>query len=357
MATLLVDPDVTGTIKKVTTDRATVVCQTIAKLYTCNGDREPWIYSNLWGVLCLVFDRGIGKICFLRLFDYATQELLFDTELYFNFKDFYYEAAPTFHYFEVSNGFIGISFTSIDEASKFKRNIQQFSPVPEPVVDAKPVKKEGGGIFDFFKSSKPEPKALEISKPKSLEMNISLRQGLTGIEVKVFNPTLKDILKNAGVKKKDLLDQETFSMIFGVLNEVLNPKPVEEAKAPTPAPPPPPAAPTGKVQINNKAPPPPPLLLPPPGGKLPLAVANPNAKAPPPPPLNLPPPPPAGGLPKPPGPPPPPSLGIPAAPSLGKLPATAPVLFFLSLLTFRNQHKLQQAVAICLHRSEQATSS
>lgn len=56
----------------------------IARIYTARSESE-WIYSNLQGILCLIWDREMENTPFLRLFDIESFDLLFEMEMYIDF--------------------------------------------------------------------------------------------------------------------------------------------------------------------------------------------------------------------------------------------------------------------------------
>lgn len=96
-----------------------------------------------------------------------------------------------------------------------------------------------------------------------------------GFEIRNIPPELKQIFKEAGIKKKDLKDEETLTMVMGIVNE--HQKSAETSQSPSISNGPPPPPPTGG------GPPPPPPPPPPPGGPK-MSGGPPKSGGPPPPP-------------------------------------------------------------------------
>jgi len=95
------------------------------KLYTTNKKSETWLYSDLQGIICLVFDFK-EKVRHLILYDVNTIEVLFKYQLYFEFDKYYQILSEDFHSFEVDSGIIGLKFSEKKEANKFTLNIIKY---------------------------------------------------------------------------------------------------------------------------------------------------------------------------------------------------------------------------------------
>ena len=74
--------------------------------------------ANLRGILCFIIDRKL-KSRFFRLYDINTSELLFQTELYVNFKTHYTYICDKFYCFPLVKAVLGLEFASLHDATYF----------------------------------------------------------------------------------------------------------------------------------------------------------------------------------------------------------------------------------------------
>jgi len=97
-----------------------------AKVYTANKTGKDWLYSDIAGNLCLVIDynRGAAR---LMMFEIHNYQIVFETELYKKFDNAYTKGDDTFHYFEISGGFIGFYIKDKANASTFYDIIKSLS--------------------------------------------------------------------------------------------------------------------------------------------------------------------------------------------------------------------------------------
>lgn len=79
----------------------------LARIYTARSE-SGWVYSNIQGILCLVWDREMENTPFMRLFDVETFDLLFEAEMYIDFQKSFTAMTNYFFFFEFMNAFIGI---------------------------------------------------------------------------------------------------------------------------------------------------------------------------------------------------------------------------------------------------------
>ncbi len=102
-----------------------IVIHASVKLYTANKIHEKWLYSDLSGALCFVFDFK-EKARYFILYDLTSFEVLFKFQLYFEFDKYYQILSETFHSFEIDGGIIGIKFDDRKEANKYTLNIIKY---------------------------------------------------------------------------------------------------------------------------------------------------------------------------------------------------------------------------------------
>ena len=109
--------------------KVTILTSAVVKLHHANKQDKKWIYTDLCGGLCLIMNRELGGVAMFRMYDLNCFELIFETELYYDFDKYYCELNDFFHCFEVPGNFlIGFSFADSDEAAKFKSDISRYTP-------------------------------------------------------------------------------------------------------------------------------------------------------------------------------------------------------------------------------------
>ncbi|KAL4453206.1 hypothetical protein ABPG74_015437 [Tetrahymena malaccensis] len=208
----------------------------IARIFTARSEGE-WIYSNLQGILCLIWDREKDNTPFLRLFDIETFDLLFEAEMYIDFSLSYASVNPTFYMFEYMSAFIGLQFISEEEAYSFSlkvmnqslKDIKQEQNTEQQQPKEKK-KEEKEGLFGFRKGlkkivsnlfqkdakSNQNAENYEISKPisfkkvTSLQFNIKTNQ----FDFSNLNDEWKQIFSRAGILQSDLSDEDMAPIIF-----------------------------------------------------------------------------------------------------------------------------------------------
>mmetsp|Transcript_20061 Transcript_20061/g.22712 ORF Transcript_20061/g.22712 Transcript_20061/m.22712 type:complete len:594 (+) Transcript_20061:49-1830(+) len=221
-------------ISQLITEQCTLLCTAVIKLYTSSGKEPKWVDSTLIGGLCLIVDRKLKAKVF-RMFELNTYDLLFETELYEDFKEHYHELNEYFHCFEIDGGYVGFSFSDSKDASKFKTQINLYSDKGEREIEIEHTqsaplretdkKKKKGGWFNLFRKKKRDEEEEDekfefvISKPTMVQHNdhISWDPVNQCFILDNLSPDLKRIFKNAGIRKKDLKDKESALIIFKTL--------------------------------------------------------------------------------------------------------------------------------------------
>ncbi|CAG9316024.1 unnamed protein product [Blepharisma stoltei] len=189
----------------------TLIATASAKLYANDGKNQSWRDSGLYGAICLIIDR-ILQTTLMRMYDLNTFDLIFETELYYDFFNFYDQLSQSFFCFPIPGGQIGIYFCSPNEAESFKQKIRSFSPKPENQ------KFEDSKSKNTKKSKKQqnEEENFEISQPYAVQLMGRVIWDSTN---KCFNldqlsQDLKRIFKNAGIRKSELRDSRTAAVIM-----------------------------------------------------------------------------------------------------------------------------------------------
>ena len=215
----------------------TITCCGIVKLYLSNHTRK-FNYSNLSGGLCFVINRQ-NSTKLLQLIDLNTYKTTFEIELYIKFSETYKKPSEVFHYFPISKGWVGFQFANSSEANEFYNNIIKFD-VQESVEDfcnslesyrenirvAPKFAKETFMIRrGFFKGIGLKERNFE----NMLGYNVGKPYGFERTSASGWDPVrqrfnldempkeLKDMLKTAGIPKKDLKNKNVSLLIFEIL--------------------------------------------------------------------------------------------------------------------------------------------
>lgn len=98
-----------------------------AKLYTNDGSNHKWLFSNLEGVFCIVSDPTLYTLL-LRLYDQYSDEVLFETEMYYDFSDHLLELNTCFYCFPIEAGQVGVDFVKAGEAKDFANKAKEVCP-------------------------------------------------------------------------------------------------------------------------------------------------------------------------------------------------------------------------------------
>lgn len=202
-----------------------------AKLYTTHKNSNKWLYSDLKGSICFVFDYKAGTR-YLYLFDNTSLERLFMMELYKNFDKYYNALTDLFHCFEVGGGgYIGIKFEDEQLAKSFLVTIKKFNDMlTQTLIESSINKKKDSdkrGVFAknckmikskylkiFDKLGKYDDNyvedGMEVHLPKSMNILYYIAYDVNGKKFhleKNLPKFIKNFFKNVGFnKKKDLKD-------------------------------------------------------------------------------------------------------------------------------------------------------
>eukprot|EP01104_Vermistella_antarctica_P006404 TRINITY_DN17106_c0_g1_i1.p1 TRINITY_DN17106_c0_g1~~TRINITY_DN17106_c0_g1_i1.p1 ORF type:complete len:402 (-),score=116.55 TRINITY_DN17106_c0_g1_i1:46-1251(-) len=302
-------------------NRSQILSMGAARLYKAHPNPEQWTYCNLEGVAVVLTENNVS---FLRMIDTNKREVVFQQEIYPNFK--YQAARPFFHTFEMDEFVAGISFADQTEAAAFLSKVNaccgggpaggaapppstpgggppqrpaggapahtpaaarpganssggfgtpgqsgiQASPGAARMNRKKDKKKKGffGSVFGDKRGSEPR---MEISGPTDFKHEAHIGWDPdAGFEIRNIPPEWRKLFQAAGVKKSELRNPETAKFIMETVAEfAMADGGAEAAELMKSSPAAPPPAPGG-------GPPPPPA---------------PAAPPPPPAPGNMPPPP------------------------------------------------------------------
>jgi len=257
-------------LKEILKPESLLLESAVAKLYTATHDSKRWHYTNQWGVLCLIKEPNSSG-AYLALFDYFTFELLFTSELYFNFSQEFLSLNPLFYYFEIENfTFVGLSFANEAQAKKLCDAISKLE-IQVPNSSLNQLKKKQ---FDKMKvlSSQKKTKTSILLPPFSLllaadnispnfpfetspdqEYHLSRKKALLfdprrgSIRIDCVPKDWKDVFAKAGIDKTLLSDPQTSQLITSTIFQARRDSLLSESS-------------DASHSIQN-IPPPPPLLL------------------------------------------------------------------------------------------------
>lgn len=173
----------------------------ITRFYYGDANRK-FQPMNLGGIFCFIVERT-SKARYIRLYDINNCKLLFQFELYVNFHLKYMEINDVFHCFPIEKLIIGIEFSQVTDASTFKNIIQQYSIKMEEYEQLK------------------EPKEIKYSISKPISFHKKEYSGWDPVnQIFVLSELpreIKELLKKAGYKKKDLRRKDTALAIYELL--------------------------------------------------------------------------------------------------------------------------------------------
>lgn len=223
-------------------DTCSLLATSMIKLYFADKSRK-FQYSKLCGALCLVLDRKQSSIKHSKLYDLSTFSVTFDCEMYLNFSKHYVKLSELFFAFPLSYGWAGLLFLSQDEAHDFKRKIDQFSDQVDPSDFQEKISRESAGLVsgvvnwdhyelqkifvnrNYFKTDKLSEKNFEeiadlnITKPTNIERtsNAGWDPVKQCFNLSEIPKPLKQLLKNAGITKKDLMMKDIALKVYEIL--------------------------------------------------------------------------------------------------------------------------------------------
>lgn len=219
----------------------------------------------------------------MKLVELKSGVVAWEQELYNHFE--YNAPVDYFHIFEGDECVFGICFSDSGEGKKFAQIVSGCKHLPisgssksskEKKEKPKKEKKKKSSFFGgLFGKSKKEPE-FELSGPTNFRHQGHVGWSQDGkFEIRDIPPELKEIFKEAGIKKKDLKNEDTVKMVMGIVNDHQNssrgndgmitnngpPTPQSGGGPPPPPPPPPPGGgpppPAPKSNMGGGGPPPP----------------------------------------------------------------------------------------------------
>ncbi|KRX06569.1 hypothetical protein PPERSA_10427 [Pseudocohnilembus persalinus] len=98
----LITEDLKQILSKIVGQQATIQAIAIVKVL-CATQGQQFEYANITGILCLIWDRE-RKAPFFRIFNPETFVLIFESEIYIDFADYYKKVNDQFYYFELVRG-------------------------------------------------------------------------------------------------------------------------------------------------------------------------------------------------------------------------------------------------------------
>lgn len=119
--------EILSEINKKLSDTSTIISSAYVKLYTNDNKNSVWKDSSLSGILVLLVERSLQTIL-IRLYEFEKYEMVFETELFFNFFSHYIKLSKVFHCFPITGGQIGISFSDSKHSENFYEKVKIYSP-------------------------------------------------------------------------------------------------------------------------------------------------------------------------------------------------------------------------------------
>lgn len=198
---------------------------------------DKWLFTNIEGALLLTKDPD--GFCHFRIYDLDMFRLRFQYELYENLD--YQQLSDQFHAFEMENCVCGFCFSSKAIADKFFRRVQGYiirnsspqkmSPLPPPARGPANIPSSMQASFNGFQKGRNKQSAR--TAPANTNDRVFNVDGT--LDPNNVPPEWKRILKQAGIKKRDLKNPKMFQIIQDVLaqhNIDLNPpEEIDEATA------------------------------------------------------------------------------------------------------------------------------
>ena len=165
---------------------------------------NEWSDTGVFGALLLVVDRASDAVL-IQIYDLDAMLKRFEFEIYYDME--YMSLDPSFHAFEMEECIAGLSFSNREVARKFLAKVRALTPDSSSRgknIATPDLKKKG--LFGMTSKQKP----MEVSDV----VNVVHHQhvGLNGdgtMDLNTVSPEWRAILKQAGVKKRDLKDPGT----------------------------------------------------------------------------------------------------------------------------------------------------
>ena len=103
-------------------NRCQTLATTVVQVYRSEGPGHSYRWNKrTCGVVCFVKDN-LKRSYYIRVFDMDRQALVFDQEIYNQFK--YKSPRPYFHTFEGDDAQIGLNFADEGEADIFRQTVR-----------------------------------------------------------------------------------------------------------------------------------------------------------------------------------------------------------------------------------------
>lgn len=172
---------------------------------------NDWSDTGVFGGLVLVVDRATEAVL-LQIYDLDAMLKRFEFEIYYDME--YQSLDPSFHSFEMEECVAGLSFSSREIARKFLAKVRAMTPesssrIMGSSVSGTPGASEQKKKAGFFSSAPPKQKPLQISGVTNVvhHQHVGV-QGDGNLDLDTVSPEWRTLLKQAGVRKKDLKNPE-----------------------------------------------------------------------------------------------------------------------------------------------------
>ncbi|XP_067685165.1 actin nucleation-promoting factor WASL-like isoform X1 [Haliotis asinina] len=281
----------------------TTLSSGVVQLYLSDSpDKLRWNKRSA-GVVTFVKDNT-KRSYFIRVYDIRKQQLLWEQELYNQFR--YKCPREYFHTFEADQSQAGLNFASEDEALKFKNAVENKLAERHHRKMQKTQRKKNTGAVGVRQAPPPGGAPAQPNRPAPANAPVTLNivdsnkqngskktnkdkkdkkggpKKLTkedistptdfrhvshvgwdpdkGFDMNNLEPDMKMLFQSVGIKPEDQVDKETLNFIYDFVEKNGGIEAVRKEMAGRPAPPPPPAsvAPPPPARPGTGAPPPPP---------------------------------------------------------------------------------------------------
>ncbi|XP_051777354.1 actin nucleation-promoting factor WASL-like [Erpetoichthys calabaricus] len=195
-------------------------------------DRSQWTLCH-HGVVCFIRDHGLRSY-FLRVFNIKAQKLVWEQELYFEFR--YKAPRPYLHTFPGENFQVALNFADEAEAENLKifiearikrlqkikrRKAGQFTQASSPLSSPKPQPQTTGFLsVERRRSSKRRLNKSDIGTPKDFKHVSHVGWNpRTGFNMNRMDPDLKQLFVKVGIRERHLKNKEMSQLIYEVIEK------------------------------------------------------------------------------------------------------------------------------------------
>uniref|UniRef100_A0A7S3UYB7 WH1 domain-containing protein n=1 Tax=Aplanochytrium stocchinoi TaxID=215587 RepID=A0A7S3UYB7_9STRA len=165
-----------------------------------NMRKNEWTYTKLTGALTFVVNK-YSSAYYFQMVDLRSYKLKFAHELYEDLN--YQELTAQFHAFEMDDCICGFNINRVEEAKKFHEKVTKLAP-----------KRKKQKLTKKGKLQRPVATPL-VGTPGSMGPTLA---GM-GFDMNNLSPEWKQLLRNAGIRKKDLHHPEVQQLILSVMEE------------------------------------------------------------------------------------------------------------------------------------------